>query len=122
MHYRQGSFRALVLSLGVDWYGSQDVCRKEDLAGLLGLEEIPVILATEPLAKSCLQRAHRSDHRRSPQDVVARSRRSVWIPGAVCVAKKVTRDCFACRLEDKRAAKQLMGQLPAERTRSAVSI
>ena len=100
---------------GVAWFGCQDGIRKEDLAELLGLKDLPIILASEPLAKSCLSRAHRVDHRRSPQDTVARSRRSVWIPGAVRVAKRVASQCFACRLQDRKAAKQQMGQLPAER-------
>ena len=90
--------------------------RKEELSRLLGVTELPVLLATEPLSKAILRKAHRDDHRRSPQDIVARSRRLAWIVGAGRAAKAVANQCYTCRALDKRMATQQMGGLPDERT------
>ena len=98
---------------GIVWVSAQ--VRREELATLLGVENLPILVASEKLAYHCLAKAHREDHHRSPQDIVMRSRRSVWILGAVRVAKKVARACFKCRRQDKTTAQQLMGQLPPER-------
>ena len=46
---------------------------KATLAMLLGLEELVVVMPQEPLAKMVMQDAHREDHRRTPQDVIARA-------------------------------------------------
>ena len=98
---------------GVVWV--QGRVRGETLAHLLGTSELPVIMPTELPAKSISRKAHRSDHRRSPQDISARTRRLVWIMGSTRVAKVVARQCYECRLKDKRMAKQQMGSLPDER-------
>ena len=90
--------------------------RGERLAELLGTKELPVLLATEELSKSILQKAHRQDHRQSPQDISARSRRSAWIVGATRTAKSVAAKCYWCRSQDKKSAQQLMGGLPSEQT------
>ena len=90
--------------------------RGEELARLLGTAELPVLMASEVLAKSLMSKAHRQDHCRSPQDISARSRRMAWIPGATKVAKATDAHCYECRARDKRMAKQQMGSLPGERT------
>ena len=84
--------------------------RGEELSRLLGVAELPVLLASEPLALSILRKAHRSDHRRSPQDIVARSRRLAWIVGAGRAAKAVANRCYLCRALDKKMASQQMGR------------
>ena len=99
---------------GVAWV--QGWVRGETLARLLGTSELPIVMSTEPLAKSIARKAHRSDHRRSPQDISARTRRMVWIVGSTRLAKAVAQQCFRCRLADKRMARQQMGGLPDERT------
>ena len=99
---------------GVVWVSGR--IRGEELAVLLGTRDLPILLATEELSKSILRKSHRVDHRRSPQDVAARSRRLAWIVGATRTAKSVVGKCYQCRLLDKRNARQLMGQLPSERT------
>ena len=99
---------------GVVWVSGR--VRGETLAELLGTRELPILLATERLSKSILHKSHRQDHRRSPQDIAARSRRLAWIIGATRTAKSTASKCFQCRLLDKKRASQLMGQLPAERT------
>ena len=47
--------------------------RKEKLAELLGTMELPILMPSEPLALSVLRKAHRHDHRRSPQDLASTS-------------------------------------------------
>ena len=63
-----------------------------------------------------MRKAHREDHRRSPQDIAARSRRMVWIPASTRLAKSIASHCYHCRANDKRMARQQMGSLPDERT------
>ena len=99
---------------GVVWV--QGRVRREELARLLGTSELPVIMASEALAKAIMSKAHRCDHRRSPQDIAARSRRMVWVPGATRLAKTVAVRCYLCRSRDKKMARQQMGGLPDERT------
>ena len=99
---------------GVVWV--QGRVRGEELARLLGTSELPVVMASEALAKAIMSKAHRCDHRRSPQDIAARSRRMVWIPGSTRLAKTVASHCYFCRANDKRMARQQMGSLPDERT------
>ena len=117
---REAAKRGKLQGLGVIERGGlvwvQGRVRGEELARLLGIGELPVLMASEPLARSVLRKAHRSDHRRSPQDISARSRRMVWIVGSTRAAKVVARQCFACRAKDKRMASQQMGGLPEERT------
>ena len=99
---------------GVIWV--QGRVRGEELAKLLGTAELPVVMPSEALAKSVMSKAHRGDHRRSPQDIAARSRRLVWVPGATRLAKTIASHCYRCKAMDKRMAKQRMGSLPDERT------
>ena len=89
--------------------------RGDKLATLLGTEALPVILPSEPLAKSIMWKAHREDHRRGPRDAAARSRKMVWVTAATRLAKSVIGSCYTCRRRDKRMETQLMGQLPNER-------
>ena len=99
---------------GIVWV--QGRVRGEELARLLGTPDLPIVMATEALAASIMRKAHREDHRRSPQDIAARSRRLAWIPGATRLAKSVASHCYYCRASDKRMARQRMGSLPDERT------
>ena len=112
----QGKLQGLgaVCRRGAVWV--QGRIRGEQLAVLLGTTQLPVIMGTERLAKSVLSKAHRNDHRRSPQDIAARSRRMMWIMGATRWAKTTANQCFLCRAKDRRMAKQQMGGLPDERT------
>ena len=79
---KQGRLQGLgvVVRSGVVWV--QGRVHGEELSRLLGVSELPVLISSEPLARSVLRKAHRSDHRRSPQDIAARSRRLAWIVGA----------------------------------------
>ena len=98
---------------GIVWVTGR--VRGDDLARLLGTTALPVLMSSEPLAKSLLHKAHREDHRRGPRDAAARSRRAVWIVSATRLAKSVIEKCFNCRYRDKRTEEQMMGRLPPER-------
>ena len=89
--------------------------RGDKLATLLGTEALPVLLPSEPLARSIMGKAHREDHRRGPRDAAARSRKMVWVTSATRLAKAVVSSCYLCRHRDKRMETQLMGLLPDER-------
>ena len=71
---------------GQSWVSSR--VRGKTLAVLLGTSELPILLATESLAQSILQKSHHQDHRWSPQDIAAHLRRLAWIVGATRLAKK----------------------------------
>ena len=98
---------------GVVWVSGR--IRGDKLATLLGTEALPVLLPSEPLARSVMGKAHREDHRRGPRDAAARSRKMVWVTAATRLAKSVIGSCYTCRRRDKRMETQLMGQLPNER-------
>ena len=89
--------------------------RKEVLAMLLGIDCLPVILPQERLAQLVLEDAHAEDHNRDPQSIMARARRSLWIPGGALSAKKIARRCMACRVKNKALAQQMMADLPNEK-------
>ena len=46
------------------WVSSR--VRGEKMAELLGVQELPVLLGSEELAKSILRKSYRQDHRRNP--------------------------------------------------------
>ena len=93
--------------------------RKEQMAELVGREELAVVMPTEKLAKLVMGDAHNQDHRRSPQDVMPRARRHLWIPQGTRLAKEVVGKCVKCRLNDKKMVRQIMASLPPERLQTA---
>ena len=105
---RQGQLESLgaIERGGVVWISRR--IRSETLAELLGTKELPVLLSSEPLARAIMSKSHRQYHRRSPQDIAARSRRRVWIIKATRIAKETASKCFMCRAKDRKAAKQIM--------------
>ena len=82
------------------------------LGKLLGKENLPVLMPSCVLARLILAHCHEEDHRRSPTDVMARSRRHTWIHRGYALAKKVVQGCMRCRLEDTKAAQQVLSQVP----------
>jgi hypothetical protein len=93
--------------------------RKEHMAELVGREELAVVMPTEKLARLVMLDAHNQDHRRSPQDVMARARRHLWIPQGTRLAKEVIGKCVKCRLNNNKMARQIMASLPPERLQAA---
>ena len=98
---------------GIVWVSGR--IRKEEMAKILGVEELPVVISSEPLAQMILQEAHREDHSRDPQSVVARARRLCWIPRGTVGARKVIKGCMKCRRQDAVMMNQVMGDLPPEK-------
>ena len=98
---------------GIVWVSGR--IRGDQLATLLGTAALPVLLPSEPLARSIMSKAHREDHRRGPRDAAARSRKLAWITGASRLAKTIIDHCYTCRHRDKKMETQLMGLLPKER-------
>ena len=93
--------------------------RKEHMAEIVGREELAVIMPGERLARLVMEDAHKEDHRRSPQDVMARARRHLWIPQGGRLAKQVVKECVQCRRQDHRMSQQIMASLPSERLQAA---
>ena len=59
------------------------------LARAVGLEELGVAKPREHLAKVVRQDNHREDHRRTPQEAIARTRKQVGIPKGTQQARKL---------------------------------
>ena len=111
-----------LLSLGAKKAGGLVIVdgrvKEEDLARILGKNVLPIILNKEPLARLILRDAHREDHNMDPQYIIARSRKEVWIPRATKTAKAIASGCMFCRAKNKKMARQLMGSISTEKTRS----
>ena len=75
-----------VLETASSWSKAQGT-----LARVVGLEELVEIMPREHLAKVVTQDAHREDHRRTPQEVIARTRKQVWIPNGTASQEAAAR-------------------------------
>ena len=93
---------------------------EDDLGAILGKPYLPVIWATTPLARLIVRHCHQEDHRLSPSDVVARTRRLVWIPRCTALAKSEARSCLYCRRKRKSLVQQVMGSLPEGQAKPSV--
>ena len=103
----------LPFNKGGVWYttGRYSVDRLLELTGKVSL---PIVLAASRLGMLYVTRAHREDHKREPANVLARTRRSVWLVGGRTVAAKAVQKCTYCRLQRRVTAEQLMGKLPPQ--------
>ena len=64
--------------------------------------------------------AHQEDYRQDPKDVLAPARsQGVWIPRGTQLARKVIRNCFRCKAQNRRTETQIMAKLPEERLKIA---
>ena len=82
------------------------------LPKLLGLDKLPVLPRDSRLAKLIVWEAHYEDHRLSPSDVLARSRRTAWIIRGRYLAREVCKMCPVCKLKKRNLTEQLMGDIP----------
>ena len=82
------------------------------LMSLLGLESLPILARDTSLARLIMWEAHDESHRASATDVLARSRRRVWIIRGRYLAKEVCSTCPRCKLLRARTAEQLMADIP----------
>ena len=78
-------------------------------------DTFPILTSKDPLAMLWMKDMHNEDHS-GVTKTVAKSRRRFWIVRARKLAEKIKRECYKCRLLDKRLASQLMAPLPQFRT------
>ena len=87
------------------------------LERLLGVEELPILMANSRVAELYMIRAHRGHSgllHRSVAETLARSRSSVWIVNGKSLAKKICSGCTECRRERKILLGQQMATLRPE--------
>ena len=92
---------------------------EQDIGRILGKPYLPVVWANTKLARLIVRFCHQEDHRLSPADVVARSRRFVWIPRCTALAKSEAKSCLYCRRKRKALEQQVMGSLPEGQVKSS---
>ena len=85
---------------------------EKQLTKLLGKESLPILMPNTRLAKLIFHHCHEEDHRLSATDTLARSRKFVWVPRGLKLAKSVVKSCMKCRLAANSTAKQIMSQVP----------
>ena len=84
------------------------------LEHLLGVDELPVLLAGTRLAALVMWKSHEEDHKQLPRDTLARSRKRAWIVNGMRLAKWVSRQCPHCNITRAKEKKQLVEQLMAD--------
>ena len=89
---------------------------EEDMGSILGKPYLPVVWASTRLARLIVRHCHQEDHRLTPTDIVARTRRFVWIPRCLSLAKSEATSCQYCRRRRKIMEVQIMGSLPKGQT------
>ena len=87
------------------------------LLELFGVEKLPILARDSRLAKLIMIQCHEENHRANSLDVLARSRRHVWIIRGRYLAKLVCKACIVCRKSRADLAKQLMSDIPAHQLR-----
>ena len=81
-------------------------------------DKLIILSPKHPATNLILRDIHNEDHR-GVKHTVARSRLKYWIPQCAKLVKKIKDNCFACRLKDAVAVRQLMAPMPSFRTKSA---
>ena len=87
-------------------------CVGQGIERLLGVSRLPVLMPSTRLAKLIMIESHCEDHRKTPSDALARSREQAWIVRGGKLAKTTNANCPSCRLDSKKTADQLMGDIP----------
>ena len=85
---------------------------EKHLEKLLGKTSLPILMPHTRLAKLIFQQCHEEDHRLSPTDTLARSKRIAWVPQRLGLARSTVRSCMKCRLAAKATAQEVMSQVP----------
>ena len=118
--------RGELSSLMPYWSGNLLVTRgrlgETALEPLLGVSELPILMANTRVAKLYMWRSHLGHSgpnkcgflHRAVAETLARSRRSVWIVRGKQVAKKVCSSCMECRKLKQVALGQQMASLCPE--------
>ena len=77
-------------------------------------EELPILEATDPIAKLIMLDAHNQEHCGVDRSLW-RSRNTAWITQGRRIAKVVNNNCFKCKIKNKLLAKQVMAPIPESR-------
>ena len=78
------------------------------------IEELTILDPAHPYTKLVMKECHDIDHG-SDDKAVWKSRNKFWIPSARKIVRKIRKDCYRCRLLNKKNAQQLMAPLPNTR-------
>ena len=78
------------------------------------VEELTILDPSHPYTRLVLKDVHNQDHSGDDR-VVWKSRNKFWIPSARRIVKSIRKDCYKCRLLNKKNAQQLMAPLPDTR-------
>jgi hypothetical protein len=87
---------------------------KNQIAGVYGRAQLPVLQRVHPLAVLYMWAAHEKGHE-GILSTFHRSRRSVWIIYGRPLAETIWMSCTECRLKEKKCMVQRMGPLPDHR-------
>ena len=77
-------------------------------------DELPILSYGDHLSKLILKQFHEVDHA-GEERTVQRSRSFAWIICGQCLARKVVKDCFKCRLRNRVFQRQVMALLHESR-------
>ena len=78
------------------------------------VEELTILDPKHPYTRLVLKDCHDKDHGGDDR-AVWKSRTKFWIPQARREVKKIRKECFRCRILNKRNVQQLMAPLPSTR-------
>merc|ERR1711867_60885 len=87
---------------------------EDRMVALTGKKELPILLPSSPLAELICRDCHVEDHRLEVGQILARTRRSVWLVKGRMVARRVARGCMWCRRRKKEPVQQQIGRLPLQ--------
>ena len=76
--------------------------------------ELPILCHKDPLSKLIMRKYHEIDHAGEDR-TVQRSRSFAWIVRGRCLARKIVKDCFKCKLRNRFFQKQVMAPLHESR-------
>ena len=117
--YEKGQF----LSLGAKKNDGLIVCQgrfsEDRLLEILGIPYLPILHPSSALSKLVMTHAHKSDHRKGAQSVLAGSRRWAWILRGRKAADLAIKACMSCRLRSSLQVQQLMGDVPKHYLKTA---
>ncbi len=91
--------------------GSRSV---NQIAGMYGTGELPVLQLAQPIAKLYMKEAHEKGHE-GTVSTLHRSRKNVWIINGRSLAEATRVSCTECQLKEKKCMGQIMGPLPDHR-------
>ena len=83
-----------------------------------GSDRFPILTYKDPLSTIWIQHVHEEEHS-GVTKTLAKSRRKFWVVRGRRLSEKIKRNCYRCRILDKKLAEQQMAPLPTSRTKIA---